>query len=441
MKKNVLTAGLAALTLLTAPQALAQTGNQFSVNIDHLSRGEFRMGGFSGGETDGGEAEGGNAAGEAAFVLGRTRLGFEYEREGLSARMGVQQGGTWGSQGFGALQISEAWAKWKGGNGLFIQVGRQNLIYDDQRIFGNDDWAMTAISHDVLRTGLERRGYKAHLILAYNQNPENMSGGSFYSGGVQPYKVMEAFWYHWDVPGIPLGASLLLTNITMQGGESQLDASEHNQQLFGTYLSFRPKTWAAEAAAYWQRGENESGIPINAWMGSLKASVKLSDTFTLRTGYDYLSGDENFATPTGGMIGMTRHDTIRGFNSLYGSRHSFYGAMDFFYVSTYFNGFTPGLQNLYTGVKWAPVKEFDLDASYHFLATAAKLQNADKPLGHEVELSAGYALGKDIRLSAGYSFMYGTQTMEVLKRSSDRHRLHWAWLMLTVSPSVFTSKW
>ena len=39
------------------------------------------------------------------------------------------------------------------------------------------------------------------------------------------------------------------------------------------------------------------------------------------------------------------------FYSLYGSHHKFYGAMDFFYVRTFVNGFSPGLQNLYCGGK------------------------------------------------------------------------------------------
>lgn len=434
MMKKILTAGLAALALLAAPEARAQKDNCFTAQIDHLSRGEIRHGGLPAGEED-------TDVPPAAFVLGRTRLGFTYEGTGLTAKIGLQQGGVWGSTGFGGLQISEAWAGWKGEKGLFFKAGRQNLIYDDQRIFGNDDWAMTAISHDALRIGVERPTRKAHLILAYNQNPENMAGGSFYSGGIQPYKAMEAFWYHLDLPGTALGASLLLTNITMQDGEKGENEINRHQQLFGTYLSFKPKTWSAEASAYWQRGENEHGIPIQAWMSSIKSTVTLSEAFSFSAGYDYLSGDENFATPSGGMIGVTHHDTIRGFNSLYGSRHNFYGAMDFFYVSTYFNGFTPGLQNLYAGAKWAPAKGLDLDASYHFLATAAKLRNADKPLGHELELAVGYALGKDVRLSAGYSFMYGTKTMEVLKRSTDRHRLHWGWVMLIISPSAFSARW
>ncbi|MBQ6291919.1 MAG: hypothetical protein IJK76_06885 [Bacteroidales bacterium] len=139
-------------------------------------------------------------------------------------------------------------------------------------------------------------------------------------------------------------------------------------------------------------------------------------------------------------VGVIKHDKIRGFNSIYGSHHKFYGAMDFFYVSTYYRGFTPGLQKLYFGATWTPSEAFSLDASYHYLATATKLQNADRPLGHELECSAAYNIRKEAKISIGGSYMRGTDTMKVLKRSSDKGQLRWVWVMLTVTPEAFISR-
>ena len=126
---------------------------------------------------------------------------------------------------------------------------------------------------------------------------------------------------------------------------------------------------------------------------------------------------------------------------MYGSHHKFYGAMDFFYVSTYVNGFTPGLQNLYGGITWTPGKKLSMDASYHFLSTATTIEDASKALGHEVELSATWTIADSVSLSAGYSFMQGTETMAILKRSSNNNRLQWGWLMLQITPKFFSTKW
>ena len=90
--------------------------------------------------------------------------------------------------------------------------------------------------------------------------------------------------------------------------------------------------------------------------------------------------------------------------------------------------------------QWSPVPQLSLDLGYHFLATAAKLRNADKPLGHEVEFSASYDLGHTMSISLGYSFMRCTKTMEVLKRTFEKRELHWAWLMFRAAPRFLQSK-
>ena len=182
-------------------------------------------------------------------------------------------------------------------------------------------------------------------------------------------------------------------------------------------------------------------MKISAWMASGKATVKPTAHFSFTAGYDYLSGDKYFAVPTQGNIGMARHEVIKGFSTVYGAHHKFYGAMDFFYVSTYLFGFTPGLQNAYVGATYSPIKNLSFNASYHYLSTATKLEGMDMRLGHEVELQARYSLARDVNVSAGFSTMQGSDTMERLKRSSNNNQLRWGWLSVSVTPRIFSTKW
>ena len=176
-------------------------------------------------------------------------------------------------------------------------------------------------------------------------------------------------------------------------------------------------------------------------MASGKLTYMPSSTFNVTAGYDYLSGDKYFAVPTGHNVGMVLHDVIKGFSTVYGSHHKFYGAMDFFYVSAYHNGFTPGLQNAYIGGTYRPLKNMMLNASYHYLAIATDLEDMDKTLGHEIEFQAAYAISRDVNVSAGASFMWGGDTMERLKRSSKKTSLRWGFITLSVNPRIFTAKW
>ena len=455
MHKHIFKICLIATLVLTALPAIGQTDNnssvvkhnELSIDLQFLGRGESRYGGLSAEpviEDDGYDIVEPDKVPTSDFVLSRTRLPINFERDWLEVRVTPQHSGVWGQAGKGAFNLHETWAKLTSRIGLFGQVGRVALSYDDERIIGTDDWSMTSPSHDILRLGYEGHGHKAHVILAYNQNAEVMnSGGSYYSNGAQPYKTLHTAWYHYDLPRFPLGASLLFMNIGMQNDISHSGGDEKTwfQHLLGTYVLFHPERWIAEASYYHQFGNNEDGIKIDAWMASGKITFKPAVNYSFTVGYDYLSGDKYFAVPTGHNLGMVHHDVIKGFSTVYGSHHKFYGAMDFFYVSAYRDGFTPGLQNAYFGAMYSPMKGLVCNASYHYLATATNLDDMKRTLGHEVELQVGYALSRDVKLSVGASFMKGSETMELLKRSTKKNDLRWGYITLIVNPRIFSTKW
>ena len=450
--KRCLLAALAGIALLATGQVVNDTvpepKNLLTVDLQIMGRGESRYGGLLTEEPDIEEEEQAVENGKVPtsnFLLSRTRLPINFKRDWLEARLTPQHSGVWGQAGKGSFNLHESWAKLTTRFGLFAQVGRVALSYDDDRIIGTDDWAMASSSHDILRLGYEGKGHKAHIILAYNQNAEVMTnGGTYYVNGAQPYKTMHVAWYHYDLPRLPLGASLLFMNIGLQNDKDLLDEKEKTwfQHLLGAYLSFQPKRWNIEASYYHQFGNNEHGIKIDAWMASSKVTFKPADNYSFTAGYDHLSGDPYFAIPTGHNVGLIQHNVIKGFSTVYGAHHKFYGAMDFFYVTAYSNGFTPGLRNAYIGAMCSPVKGLTCKAFYHYLAIATNLDAmSNNCLGHEVELEASYNIARDVRLSLGASFMKGTETMEQLKRSTNKNDLRWGWISLSVNPRILSTKW
>ena len=422
---------MAILLLPIIAHAQQEADNQFNIKLDMLTRAELRYGGFN--ELDNAQED------LAHFIIGRYRLTTDYSRSWLQVRLSLQQSGTWGMSG-GSFSLNEGWAMVKSRKGLFAKIGRQVLAYDDERIIGSNDWAMTAPTHDVLKLGYEGNQHKVHLLFAYNQNPENMGGFTFFSGGNQPYKSMQTLCYHYATPNSIFGASLLFMNIGMQGERNNVPKTFF-QQLAGTYITLKPKYITAEGSFYYQFGKEEHGIPLDAFMGSVKLTAKPRDSYAIYAGYDYLSGDAYFAVPPEGSIGMVFHDKVRGFNPIYGSHHEFYGAMDFFYMSTWVGGFTPGLQNAYLGSTFSPVKNLNFNLAGHYYAMATKLPNVKQFLGLAAELSANYAFTKFISAELGYSYMYGSETMKFLKRVSGNQQLHWAYLMLVINPDIFSTTW
>ena len=411
-----------------------EADNEFSIDAQLVTRGELRVGGFHGDSLDKEHI--------SHFALGKYRITADYKRSWLEVKLSPQFSGIWGQASAG-LNLYEGWAKLQSEKGLFVKIGRQELTYDDGRIIGNDDWTMTAPTHDVVKLGYEGESHKVHLLAAYNQNAENIEAGhTFYSGGLQPYKTMQTFWYHYDTPKKLFGISLLGMNIGMQSALADEPSVTYYQQLIGTYMAFRPKYWSLEGAFYYQMGKEEHSMVIDAFMGSVKVDVRPNEKYNLYAGYDYLSGDKFFAVPPQGGMGLVYHDKVRGFNAIFGSHHQFYGAMDFFYLSTYYGGFTPGLQNLYVGGNVKPANNLNINAAYHYYAIATDLSYLNtKALGHSVEIAGAYAFNKLVSVSAGYTFMQGSETMEQLNRASEKRQLHWAWLMLSIKPTLFNTIW
>jgi hypothetical protein len=414
--------------------------NQLSVGLNVMTHGEIMRGGLP---LDQGEV----TDDKSNFLLGRFRLIVGYERPGLEVNAVLQNRSVWGTNGSQSLNLYEGWVKMSAKCGLFAQVGRVALSYDDERIIGTNDFAMASLSHDVLRVGYEGHGHLAHLILAYNQNVENVYSTTYYINGSQSYKTMQTLWYHYDVPKFPLGASLLFMNVGVQAGKQGDEGnppSTEYQQLYGGYLNFHPKHLTLEGSYYRQAGKTVDlislkGMDTDAWMASFKATVNPNDFYGFTAGYDYLSGDDNVIAPEG-PIWMIRHDKIKGFIPLYGSRNKFYGIMDYFYASAFVSGFTPGLQNAFLGVFGKPTRKFDIGGTYHYLAVATEVSGLGRTLGHSIDLQASYNFTKDISLQAGYTLMFGTETMSRLKRENSSKTAQWGWFSLIISPRLFTTR-
>ena len=416
--------------------------NTLSFDLNFLTHGETVRGGLPLNSDVEGEDK-------SNFLLGRTRLIVDYSRPYLQAHMVLQNKAVWGTSGNQALNLYEGWVKMTAKNGLFAQVGRIALSYDDERIIGTNDFAMAASSHDVLRVGYEGHGHKAHAFFAYNQNAANVYKSTFYEDGSQLYKTMQTVWYHYDVPKFPLGVSLLFMNVGLQAGvpgNEKKPPSTVYQQLYGGYLTLHPKYLTLESAYYKQTGKFVDPVmktagKIDAWMASVKATITPSDNYGFTLGYDYLSGDDYVPVIQPGDMGMVLHAVSKGFTPLYGSLTKFYGIMDYFYESAYIHGFTAGLQNAFVGVFGRPFAKFDCGATYHYLAVATELDNLNSTLGHSVDVTASYSFTKDISLTAGYTLMFGTETMERLKQGNSSKTARWGWFSLVISPKLFTTKW
>src|SRR6185369_7373456 len=70
-----------------------------------------------------------------------------------------------------------------------IRLGRQELVYDDQRLLGNLDWLQQARRHDAIVFKLLNKGWQVDLGAAFNQHSDAIGyNGTYYTpSNVPPY--------------------------------------------------------------------------------------------------------------------------------------------------------------------------------------------------------------------------------------------------------------
>lgn len=424
--KTTFKLGLIILSFVSS--GLMAQQESFSISTQLRSRGEVRNGNINPHE---------DLDNPAMFINNRARLTMDYARPNLEVRFSTQHVNVWGEDPQidrnGRLMLNEAWAKLKKDDFSF-QFGRQPLSYDDERILGGLDWNASGRFHDALKIVHQKGEHAAHLVLAYNQNSESFKE-TFYIGGGQPYKTMQTLWYHYGKANTtPFNISLLAVNLGLQKG-TLADYATNYMQTFGTFVTYKEKSWDLSGTYYHQTGKNTNDDKINAFMGGISAKYAFNSLFALSVGTEYLSGNKKGET------------TINAFNPLYGTHHKFYGTMDYFFASGFKPGFNPGLIDNQIGFYYKTSNKVDMSLNYHYFLVAEEVYKANndlisKNLGSEVDLQLNWSIAPDVKLMGGYSFMVGTPTMELIKGGSFKNNWQdWGWISINISPRVFTSKW
>jgi hypothetical protein len=490
MKKNFLTAGaimVAAILLATTVAQAADVtfGGEFWTRYEVMERDDFQ---------DQTEAD--------TYIQSRVRLNANVNvNDSTSAFIQLHSNRTWGdvvesSAGTGAGGLSgtqsvndsardvglhQAYFTLKNFAGLpfDLKAGRQEIILDAHRIFGNTLWTMGAHSHDAIRLNHKHD----NVTLSYgfiqereqqdstadettdggreagdNDDTEDVTTQFLYGNfaGVLGGKLSTMYIYQADGCGGKTGKA------TCAGGSNDSHTIGFRQagQLFG--LDYRGEYYyqfgdAQGVAAGTTRTNVENGgfandgtsVDRKAYMFGVRVgkqfkNVSMKPKLTLW--YDYLSGtsDEN-----------GKNNEWKSFQTVYDTGHKFYGLQDVFLgVGTGAKGSGTGglgLQDAAVKVQLSPVPGWTLKADYHWFTTAVGVNGSPmrsgnatvaggatasaagtSDLGEELDLTLVNKLNANTKLMIGYSHFTAGAAMRAIRTTYGNDDANWFYTQIHV---------
>ncbi len=366
----------------------------------------------------------------ATFISQRSRINFGFKNEKLNTFVSLQNVRVWGdvttlsNTDKNGTALHEAWAELLLDHKFSIKLGRQEIAYDDQRLFGNVGWAQQARSHDAFIASYKPNdNNRLDFGLALNEANETLFDADY---NVNSYKAFQYLWYHTTVKDF--GISLVLLNNGLAFEDTNNEQQVDYNQTIGTRLTYSKSKVNADASLYFQTGKI-ADTNVDAFNVAGNVIYTINNKFKAGLGVEYLSGTDM----------NTTDNALKSFNPWFGTNHKFNGFMDYFYVGNHTN--SVGLIDVNATIAYQKNK-FSAKVMPHLFSSAATVvdntgKEISNDLGTEIDLVLGYKWTKDVSFQAGYSQMFGTETMEVLKTGNSTATNNWAWLMVTVKPSLF----
>ena len=426
-----------------------------------------------------------------ADILGRARIVFDYKNEKITTRFSLYDAWIFGQNYYSSDTISkntvnvyEAWFKYSFVKTFAIKIGRMEVAYDDERLFGSSNWSPWGATHDIVIAQYEAPGgtLKGDAGFAVNniapatspyQNPYIMGKNYKYMGYLYVNKKFLDNKFALSILGIVdafqknsitttktstktdtlfirnqqdsiIGTTVIKTPVTTSTTQDFMNTL-YSRATIGAGLLFNDKKWSFFLNGYYQGGHYRDGRKLSSNFYSVWVSYQVIKPLKIMIGFDHLSGN-NFSD-------TAKYKTkVTGFSTLYGTSHRGYGYMDLF-TSLAKDNLSPGLNDLYGRATFSFNDKMSLEATYRwfslpngYLSKPTKLKpyayvEVSKNLGSEIDLMYIYKPVPNLELNAAYCFFLPTSTMEIydgLKAGTSRFA-QYAYIMITFKPNFFNS--
>lgn len=371
----------------------------------------------------------------AFFTSQRSRINLSYSTNKFLFYTSIQDVRVWGDHDpkdiSGTFSLFESYVEISFNSHFSTKIGRQKIMYDNQRLFAQNDWRQNAGAHDALLFKYASKKIKSELALAFNQQAENYFGTEYTSSGISYYKALAVHYFN-----VKINEVLTLTTInTADGFESTTNTAVLKfRYTHGGRIELTKGKNNFTLAAYYQHGATTGSQKINAWYVQPEYQVKDLGPLSIRLGAEVFSGNDALDTI---------NTEYNSFVPLYGVNHRFNGTMEYFTNKPKDLGYA-GLINPYLFFTINISKKASIKSDQHlFFSQTNYVKNSaviNKYLGFENDIIFSYKPNSFTTLDWGVSWMIATESLEIIKGSGNRlHLPYWSYIQLTLKPQLFKS--
>lgn len=381
------------------------------------------------------------------WILSRMRLGalikacpqfrmyvqLQDSREFGSKRSKVPA--TSGSEGNDAVDLRQAWMEFGdvSNHPLTLKLGRQSLIYGDERQVGASDWNNFGRTFDAAKFRWEEKTWAVDLFAANVVDIKDQQWNySDLLNGRRKHQIFSGLY------GSTTSIGSQVTDLYVFHKHEELSGGNTNFFTFGTRMKSKPGAFSSvvvdgkkkpvgldySGEFAFQTGKVNSTTvkDLKAYAFNLGSGYTFDTAGTPRAGlaYSYGSGDKDAADSKMGT-----------YQSLYPTNHKFYGQMDVFSWQN--------MHDLELNLKVMPRKDVTLKSEVHafWLAdtndvwyrangTTAVRQPANRGAGSyagsELDLTATWNVTKPVAFEAGYSrFFAGSYLKDAPNAGTGAH--------------------
>ncbi len=410
--------GFSGVTLILATSSAVA---QFTIDVQLRNRFELRDGyqKLSDGATP------------AAFISQRSRISFGYATDDLRLKFTPQDVRVWGDEKqssstgvFGdeaSLELLEAYAEIRTGHSGWLSVGRQQLVYDNERILSARNWNQSGLAYDAVVYKWSGNKTAAHIGSSWNSTGENLKDNLY-----DPARI-KSLSFLWIQNALAENWSLSLLHVASGVTRSETENALYFRQTTGLYTTLKSGDWKIWSDFFYQYGKNGSGQTVSAYLFDAEVSWKPGELMP-GANISYLSGNSK----TG-----EEQTTDHLFDMLYGTRHRYFGMIDYFrnFGSDTRQG---GLidYSVFLDYQFSPKTSIRNTSHYFQLAKTNPNTPDDKKLGFENDLLFKHQFRSWGSVEAGYSFFLPTSTLRTIQGVEDNSFSQFLYVQLTINPSL-----